>query len=129
VANLLSNALQQSSHHTHVCSPARPLAQLDFLIHLLDVTGPALDAMVRVLNFMRRMLPIDVSTVQGATTVYTKPKGTTGMQANSTVLMSKALPGSEPNNGAPPAPSAPAVRVTAVPRATPSGRRLLGGWL
>jgi hypothetical protein len=33
--------------------------QLEFLLHLLDVTGPVLDKMVRILNTMRRMIPVD----------------------------------------------------------------------
>jgi hypothetical protein len=96
--------------------------QLDFLVHLLDVTGPYLDKMVNVLNFMRAWLPIDVTTVQGNTVVYTKDKGTTGMGSNSVILAQKNV-GSEPNNGAPPAPVPPPVPTTPVPTTLPNVRR------
>jgi hypothetical protein len=99
------------------------LVQLEFLVHLLDVTGPYLDKMVRMLNFMRAMLPIDVSTVQGKTTVYTKDKGTTGMGSNSVILAQKSHITSEPNNGAPPAPVAPPVPTSPVPLTIPGVRR------
>lgn len=94
--------------------------QLEFLVHLLDVTGPYLDAMVRVLNFIRSMLPVDVSTVQGKTTVYTKDKGTTGLQANSVILLQKTHITSEENNGAPPASAAPPVPTKPVPTTIPA---------
>ncbi|KAF8072902.1 hypothetical protein HT031_000562 [Scenedesmus sp. PABB004] len=115
-------------------------AQLDFLVHLLDVTGPYLDKMVRVLNFVRGALPFDVSTVAGRTTVFTKAPGTVGMSDSSKVLATKGHVTSEPNNGAPPAPSAPAVVVENIPKtmkeanailakreaaAKPAGRRFL----
>lgn len=44
-------------HTTHLHIPI--FKQLEFLLHLLDVTGPILDKMVRILNAMRRMLPVD----------------------------------------------------------------------
>ncbi|KAF6266726.1 hypothetical protein COO60DRAFT_1473211 [Scenedesmus sp. NREL 46B-D3] len=98
-------------------------AQLEFLVHLLDVTGPYLDKMVRLLNFMRAMLPIDATTVQGRTVVYTKDKGTTGMGSNSVILAEKSHVTSEPNNGAAPAPAAPPVPTSPVPQTIPGVRR------
>lgn len=114
--------------------------QLEFLLHLLDVTGPALDKMVQILNTMRRMLPVDKTNYMGKITLFTKPKGTIGMQPSSIILGKKLLPGSPPNNGAPPAPLPPA--VPALPRTLPgnpsgsnstgaaasTGRRLLNFW-
>lgn len=91
-------------------------AQLEFLLHLLDVTGPYLDKMVQALNFMRRMLPIDATTYQGKTTVFTKPKGTVGMQNSSVIIAQKQHPTSQPNGGAAPAPAAPPVPTTPVPK-------------
>lgn len=86
-------------------------SQLDFLVHLLDVTGPYLDNIVRVLNLARAALPVDLTTYQGQTTIYTKDKGTVGMQQDSVVLAQKPHPTSELNNGAPIAQPAPAVPI------------------
>lgn len=85
--------------------------QLQFLVHLLDVTGPYLDKMVRLLNVLRSLSPIDKTTYMGKTTIYTKPKGTVGLQNSSIILAQKDHPTSEPNNGAPIAAPAPAVHV------------------
>jgi hypothetical protein len=111
--------------------------QLEFLLHLLDVTGPVLDKMVTILNTMRRMLPVDKTNYMGKITVFTKPKGTIGMQPSSFILGRKVHPQSPPNNGAPPAPIPPP--VPAFPRtlnstanstaaAPVTGRRLLSFW-
>lgn len=114
-------------------------AQLEFLLHLLDVTGPVLDKMTRILNTMRRMLPVDKTNYMGKITVFTKPKGTIGMQDSSVVLARKIHPQSPPNNGAPAAPIPPPVpafprtlnntgNATAAAPAASTGRRLLNLW-
>jgi hypothetical protein len=103
----------KTTTHTH----AR--AQLELLIHLLDVTGPYLDRIINILNTMRRILPIDASTYQGKTTVFTKAPGTIGMGAGSVVLARKPGPGAPANNGAPPAPTFPPVPVPVYPKTLP----------
>lgn len=51
----------------------------------------------------------NLSLQQGKITHFTKPPGTVGMQNGSIILGRKILPGSPPNNGAPPAPIPPPV--------------------
>lgn len=94
-----------------LCLCVRLCLQLEFLLHLLDVTGPVLDKMVNLLNTMRRMLPVDKTNYMGKVTLFTKPKGTIGMQPSSIILGRKIHPQSPPNNGAPPAPTPPPIDV------------------
>lgn len=99
------------------------LPQLELLVHLLDVTGPYIDQMVRVLNWIRAVKPFGIGNFGGRTTIYTKPSGTVGMQPSSRVIVSMQAPRPTP---APVAPSAPAVRITPIP--TTLGRRLMSYW-
>jgi hypothetical protein len=68
------------------------ILQIDLLVHLLDVTGPALDQMIGILNTIRALKPIGITTVNGFTTVYTKPPGTTSIQPSSNILKQFGLP-------------------------------------
>lgn len=128
-----SCCLTKVSNCTCTCLPACvPCAQLELLLHLLDVTGPALDKMVTILNTMRRALPIDATTYMGKTSIFTKPKGTIGLQPSSIIFGRKIHPTATPNNGAPPAPLPPPAPMTPFPRTLnstnstdSSGRRLL----
>lgn len=85
-------------------------------MHLLDITGPYLDKIVQILNAMRRMLPIDKGTVEGKTTLFTKPPGTVGFGPLSFILARKPTPPQQPNNGAPPASVPPPVVVPRFPK-------------
>jgi hypothetical protein len=102
-----------------------PLLQLELLVHLLEVTGPALDKTTSLLSLVRRMSPIDKTNYMGKVTLFTKPKGTVGMQPDSIILGKKLFPGSPFNNGAPPAPLPPPVpafpRTLSTPSTVPTG--------
>jgi hypothetical protein len=93
------------------------LLQLESLVHLLEVTGPTLDKTTSLLSTVRRILPVDKSNVMGKVTLFTKPKGTIGLQPDSIILGQKLHPQSPFNNGAPPAPLPPP--VPAFPRTLP----------